>query len=162
VRHAIWTDIDFMQGTVKVTRKDATKNQDWKFDPKSKRVREVPSPISSWICCKMPRRGRSRASSFRPASLESSNAHQVESGPTNSRILQSDCLPSRLNCGDCENYAATSARLLRVASSSTFTNSGTHSQPCRSKRSWRDATNRRSSAMPTSAWTTSTSSSMPG
>jgi hypothetical protein len=28
--------------------------------------------------------------------------------------------------------------------------------------SWRDATSRRSSAMPTSAWTTSTSSSTPG
>ena len=33
---------------------------------------------------------------------------------------------------------------------------------CRSKRCWRDATNRRSSVMRTSGWTTSTSSSMPG
>jgi integrase/recombinase XerD len=44
VRHAVWTDVDFLHGTVKVTRKDAGRGQDWKFDPKSKRAREVPLP----------------------------------------------------------------------------------------------------------------------
>ena len=39
----MWTDIDFMHGTVKVTRKEA-KNHGWKFDPKGKRTREVPLP----------------------------------------------------------------------------------------------------------------------
>ena len=107
VRHAIWTDIDFMQGTVKVTRKDATKNQDWKFDPKSKRVREVPLPdFLLDLLQNAKERSKSRLIFPSKPHWKAPNAHP--GGKPSDEFLEyckAIAYRASLNCGDCENYA---------------------------------------------------------
>ena len=107
VRHALWTDIDFSHGTVKVTRKDSTKGQDWQFQPKSKRVREVPLPDFLLELLQDAKRGsKSRLVFPSKAHWKAPNAHPG-GRPSDEFLEYCKAIAYRagLNCGDCENYA---------------------------------------------------------
>jgi integrase len=107
VRHAVWTDIDFLHGTVKVTRKDANKSQNWKFDPKSKRVREVPLPDS--LLKLLQKAGKSSHSRLIFPSKPHWKAPDAHPGGRPSDEFLEYCkaiaLRAGLNCADCENSA---------------------------------------------------------
>jgi integrase len=105
VRYAVWTDIDFVNGTVKVTRKDATKGQDWQFQPKSKRVREVPLPdVLLERLQEAKKLSKSRLIFPSKAHWKAPNAHP--GGKPSDEFLEyckAIAYRAGLNCGDCEN-----------------------------------------------------------
>ena len=105
VRYAAWTDLDFVNGTVKVTRKDATKGQDWQFQPKSKRVREVPLPdVLLERLQEAKKISKSRLIFPSKAHWKAPNAHP--GGKPSDEFLEyckAIAYRAGLNCGDCEN-----------------------------------------------------------
>jgi integrase/recombinase XerD len=107
VRHAVWTDIDFQHGTVKVKRKEVTKTQDWQFQPKSKRVREVPLPdILLELLSAAKKESKSRLVFPSKAHWKAPNAHP--GGKPSDEFLEyckAIAYRAGLNCGDCENAA---------------------------------------------------------
>lgn len=107
VRHAVWTDIDFAQGTVKVKRKEETKAQDWKFQPKSKRVREVPLPdVLLDLLAEAKKVSKSRLIFPSKTHWKAPNAHP--GGKPSDEFLEyckAIAYRAGLNCGDCENAA---------------------------------------------------------
>jgi integrase/recombinase XerD len=107
VRHAVWTDIDFQHGTVKVKRKEVTKTQDWQFQPKSKRVREVPLPdILLELLLAAKKESKSRLIFPSKAHWKAPEAHP--GGKPSDEFLEyckAIAYRAGLNCGDCENAA---------------------------------------------------------
>jgi len=107
VRHAVWTDIDFAHGTVKVKRKELTKAQDWQFQPKSKRVREVPLPDVLLELLKEAKKvSTSRLVFPSRTHWKAPNAHP--GGKPSDEFLEyckAIAYRAGLNCGDCENAA---------------------------------------------------------
>ena len=107
VRHAVWTDIDFAHGTVKVKRKEVTKAQDWQFQPKSKRVREVPLPDVLLELLKEAKKvSKSRLVFPSKPHWKAPNAHP--GGKPSDEFLEyckAIAYRAGLNCGDCENAA---------------------------------------------------------
>lgn len=107
VRHAVWTDLDFVHGTVKVTRKDASKTQDWTFDPKSKRTREVPLP--DFLLQKLEKAKKKSTSRLIFPSKPHWKAPSAHPGgrPSDEFLEYCKAIAYRagLNCGDCQNSA---------------------------------------------------------
>jgi integrase/recombinase XerD len=107
VRHAVWTDVDFLHGTVKVKRKEVTKAQDWQFQPKSKRVREVPLPDILLDLLKEAKKvSKSRLVFPSKPHWKAPNAHPGGK-PSDEFLEYCKAIACRagLNCGDCENAA---------------------------------------------------------
>ena len=107
VRHALWTDLDFLHGTVKVTRKEANKSRTWKFDPKGKRTREVPLPD---VLLKLLQEAKtvSKSRLIFPSKPHWKAPNARPGGKPSDEFLE-NCKAiayrAGLNCGDCENSA---------------------------------------------------------
>ena len=105
VRHAEWPDLDFRDGAVKVTRKEATKGQDWQFQPKSRRVRKVPLPdFLLDLLRKAKERSKSRL--IFPSRPHWKAPKARPGGQPSDEFLEyckAIALRAGLNCGDCEN-----------------------------------------------------------
>jgi integrase/recombinase XerD len=107
MRHAVWSDIDFQHGTVKVTRKEATRTQEWKFDPKSRRVREVPLP-DSLLKLLAEAKGKSNSRLVFPSKPHWKAPRAHPGGRPSDEFLEyckAIAFRAGLNCGDCENAA---------------------------------------------------------
>jgi integrase/recombinase XerD len=107
VRHALWTDLDFMHGTVKVTRKEANKSRTWKFDPKGKRTREVPLPD---VLLKLLQEAQEVSNSrlIFPSKPHWKAPNARPGGKPSDEFLErckAIAYRAGLNCGDCENSA---------------------------------------------------------
>jgi integrase/recombinase XerD len=107
VRHTQWPDIDFQGGVAKVTPKSGDKPQEYKFDPKNKKTREVPLPdflleilkvaktkTKSKLC--FPSKPHWKAPEARPGGKPSDEFLEY---------CKAIALRAGLNCGDCENAA---------------------------------------------------------
>ena len=107
VRHALWTDLDFLHGTVKVTRKEANKSRTWKFDPKGKRTREVPLPD---VLLKLLQEAKEVSNSrlIFPSKPHWKAPNARPGGKPSDEFLErckAIAYRAGLNCGDCENSA---------------------------------------------------------
>jgi integrase/recombinase XerD len=106
VRHALWTDLDFNHGTVKVKHKEATAAQSWSFDPKSRRSREVPLP--DFLMEILTEAKKESKSKLIFPSRPHSKAPKARPGGKPSEEFLEYCkaiaLRASLNCGDCQNY----------------------------------------------------------
>ena len=107
VRHALWTDLDFLHGTVKVTRKAANKSRTWKFDPKGKRTREVPLPD---VLLKLLQEAQEVSNSrlIFPSKPHWKAPNARPGGKPSDEFLErckAIAYRAGLNCGDCENSA---------------------------------------------------------
>jgi len=105
VRHAVWTDIDFNHGTVKVKRKEANASQKWSFDPKSRKSREIPLPD---FLMKLLAQAKEKAKSklIFPSKPHSKAPNARPGGKPSDEFLEyckAIALRAGLNCGDCEN-----------------------------------------------------------
>jgi integrase/recombinase XerD len=105
VRHALWTDLDFNHGTVKVKHKEANASQNWTFDPKGRRGREVPLPDFLMELLSEARK-KSKSKLIFPSKPHSKAPNARPGGKPSDEFLEyckAIALRAGLNCGDCEN-----------------------------------------------------------
>jgi len=107
VRHAVWTDIDFNHSTVRVKRKEANAAQDWSFDPKSRKGREIPLPdFLIKLLAEAKEKSKSKSKLIFPSKPHSKAPNARPGGKPSDEFLEyckAIALRAGLNCGDCEN-----------------------------------------------------------
>ncbi len=105
VRLSEWPDLDFRVGRIGVTSKEATKGQDWQFQPKSRRARRVPFPdFLLDLLREAKQRSKSRLMFPSKPHWKAPKAHP--GGRPSVEFLEyckAIALRAGLNCGDCEN-----------------------------------------------------------
>lgn len=105
VRHAEWPDLDFNHGVVRVKHKEASKSQNWSFDPKSRRTREVPLP-DFLIDLLRDAKKKSKSKLMFPSKAHSKAPKARPGGKPSDEFLEyckAIAFRAGLNCGDCEN-----------------------------------------------------------
>jgi integrase/recombinase XerD len=105
VRHAVWTDLDFDHRTVKVKRKEASASQDWSFDPKGRKGREIPLPdfLMKLVAAA---KEKSKSKLIFPSKPHWKAPNARPGGKPSDEFLEyckAIALRAGLNCGDCEN-----------------------------------------------------------
>jgi integrase len=105
VRHTLWTDLDFNHSTVRVKRKEANASQDWSFDPKGRKGREIPLPD---FLMKMLAEAKEKSKSklLFPSKPHWKAPNARPGGKPSDEFLEyckAIALRAGLNCGDCEN-----------------------------------------------------------
>ena len=105
VRHALWTDVDFHHGIVKVKHKEANAAQSWSFDPKGRRGREIPLP-DFLMKLLADAKKKSKSKLIFPSKPHSKAPNARPGGKPSDEFLEyckAIALRAGLNCGDCEN-----------------------------------------------------------
>lgn len=105
VRHTLWTNLDFNHSTVRVKRKEANASQDWSFDPKGRKGREIPLPD---FLMKMLAEAKEKSKSklLFPSKPHWKAPNARPGGKPSDEFLEyckAIALRAGLNCGDCEN-----------------------------------------------------------
>nr|WP_263419273.1 site-specific integrase [Terriglobus albidus] len=105
VRHTVWSDLDFANGTVRVTHKEASASQSWRFEPKSRQTREVPLPDFLMKLLSAAKK-KSNSKLIFPSKPHWKAPNAKPGGKPSDEFLEyckAIALRAKLNCGDCEN-----------------------------------------------------------
>ena len=105
VRHAIWSDLDFNHSTVKVKHKEASASQEWSFDPKGRKSREIPLPdfLMELLAAA---KEKSKSKLIFPSKPHWKAPNARPGGKPSDEFLEyckAIALRAGLNCGDCQN-----------------------------------------------------------
>lgn len=105
VRHAVWSDLNFDHATVRVKHKEASASQEWSFDPKGRKGREIPLPdFLMKLLAEAKQKSKSKLLFPSKAHWKAPNARP--GGKPSDEFLEyckAISLRAGLNCGDCEN-----------------------------------------------------------
>lgn len=105
VCHTEWPDINYVDGVAKVSSKNAEASGSHKFEPKSRRTREVPLP--DFLLALMKARQKKSKSKLCYPSREHSKAPKARPGgkPAHQHLMycKQIALRAGLNCGNCQN-----------------------------------------------------------